>query len=132
MARPPLPSGPPRGAKEKSGRISSRGAAAVQPPGAVSDGRGAVAAGAAAEVCRGGGRVGDLVRCAGRLGTGAGEGPMAVARVVAARARLAERPSWTVVFARAFALVAAEVPELRRAYLGFPRPHLYEHPDSVA
>src|SRR5947209_19602895 len=76
--------------------------------------------------------VGDLLHFARRLPTVPVQRAMALAPVVAARARLAERPSWTVVFARAFALVAAEVPELRRAYLGFPRPHLYEHPDSVA
>jgi hypothetical protein len=76
--------------------------------------------------------VGDLLHFARRLPTVPVQRAMTLAPVVAARARLAERPSWTVVFARAFALVAAEVPELRRAYLGFPRPHLYEHPDSVA
>ena len=36
------------------------------------------------------------------------------------------------MFARAFALVAARRPELRRSYLKFPWPHLYEHPVSVA
>ena len=74
----------------------------------------------------------DLLHFARRLPSVPVQRAMALAPVVAARARLAERPSWTVVFARAFALVAAEVPELRRAYLGFPRPHLYEHPESVA
>src|SRR4051812_150379 len=53
MTRPPLLSGPPRGSKENSGRISSRGAAAVQPSGAVTDGRGPAAAASAAELGRG-------------------------------------------------------------------------------
>jgi hypothetical protein len=57
---------------------------------------------------------------------------MALAPLVAARRGLAARPPWTAVFAKAFALVAAEVPELRRAYCKHPRPHLYEYPVSVA
>src|SRR5262249_24062578 len=32
----------------------------------------------------------------------------------------------------AFALVARSRPELRRAYMAFPRPRLYEHPCSIA
>jgi len=45
---------------------------------------------------------------------------------------LAARPSWTAIFTKAFALLAARLPQLRRAYLPYPRPHLYEHPHSVA
>src|SRR5579871_5033324 len=76
--------------------------------------------------------IGDLLHFARRLPTVPVQRAMNLAPVVAARARLAERPSWTVIFTRAFALVAAEVPALRRAYLSFPRPRLYEHPVSVA
>ncbi|MBX9579784.1 MAG: 2-oxo acid dehydrogenase subunit E2 [Gemmataceae bacterium] len=54
-------------------------------------------------------------------------GPVAIARRAAA-----DRPAWTAIFAKGFALVAAEVPALRRAYCKFPRPHLYECPASVA
>jgi hypothetical protein len=57
---------------------------------------------------------------------------MALAPVVAARSRAAPRPGWCAIFTRAYALVAAETPELRRAYLKFPTPRLYEHPASVA
>src|SRR5262249_39805940 len=42
------------------------------------------------------------------------------------------RPSWVSIFTKAYALVAARWPELRRAYLGFPIPHLYQHPCSIA
>lgn len=52
--------------------------------------------------------------------------------IAAARAALPTRPSWQVLFVKAFALVAAEMPELRRAYCKFPWPHLYEYPQSVA
>lgn len=38
------------------------------------------------------------------------------------------RPSWAVLFMKAYALVGAEHPPLRRALLQFPWPRLYEHP----
>jgi hypothetical protein len=52
--------------------------------------------------------------------------------VIEARAALADRPSWTAIFVKAFAAVSAEVPELRRAYVKLPWPHLYEYPVPVA
>lgn len=42
------------------------------------------------------------------------------------------RPSWTVLFLKGYALLSQEIPELRRAYIKFPRPQLYEYPASVA
>lgn len=41
------------------------------------------------------------------------------------------RIPWPVVFAKGFALVAAEMAELRRVYVKLPWPHLYELPASV-
>jgi hypothetical protein len=55
-----------------------------------------------------------------------------VPRAATARAALALRPSWSAIFAKAYGLVAAERPELRRTYMPWPYPHLYEHPCSVA
>jgi hypothetical protein len=52
--------------------------------------------------------------------------------VIEARAALADRPAWTAIMVKAFAMVSAEVPELRRAYCKFPWPHLYEVPTPVA
>ena len=52
--------------------------------------------------------------------------------LVAARARNPYLPSWVAIFTKALALVAADNPRLRQAYLGFPTPRLYEHPHSVA
>src|SRR5271156_2183587 len=49
-----------------------------------------------------------------------------------ARAVLARRPSWAAIFTRAYALVAREVPELRRYFMSFPWPHLHEFPYSIA
>jgi hypothetical protein len=56
---------------------------------------------------------------------------MNLAAVAAARAACPDRPPWPTVFAKGFALVAAETPELRRAYCKLPWPHLYEYPGSV-
>ncbi|HET7883324.1 MAG TPA: hypothetical protein VFL55_20730, partial [Acetobacteraceae bacterium] len=42
------------------------------------------------------------------------------------------RIPWPVVFAKAYALVAAESPPLRRVYVKLPWPHLHELPQSVA
>jgi hypothetical protein len=56
---------------------------------------------------------------------------MRLSTVRQARRRHPDRPSWVSLFTKAFALVAAEMPPLRRTYLSFPRPRLYEHPESV-
>ncbi|NVD42749.1 hypothetical protein HT585_28140 [Ensifer sp. HO-A22] len=50
------------------------------------------------------------------------------------RARLAQsnRPSWTVLFLKGYALLCRETPEFRRAYVKLPWPQLYEYPESVA
>ena len=57
---------------------------------------------------------------------------MSIAGLVAARATCDNRPRWTAIFTKAFALLAEEVPQLRRAYVKFPWPHLYEYPVSRA
>ena len=44
------------------------------------------------------------------------------------RTRHGSRPSWTCIFMKAYALVGAAHPPLRRSYLEFPWPRLYEHP----
>jgi hypothetical protein len=53
-------------------------------------------------------------------------------RICAARQNCHPRPCWTAIFTKAFGLAAARIPDLRRSYLEFPWPHLYEHPTSVA
>jgi len=53
---------------------------------------------------------------------------MNIAEVVAARQACAVRPSWTAIFMRAYGLAGINCPELRRAYIPLPYPHLYEHP----
>jgi hypothetical protein len=39
---------------------------------------------------------------------------------------------WCTLFTKAYAMVSAEFPQLRRAYLPFPWARLYEHPDNIA
>jgi hypothetical protein len=74
----------------------------------------------------------DLLHFAGKVPTVPVQRRIDIRAVVEARAGLAERPSWAVIFLRAYALVAREVPQLRRYYLSFPWSHLYEFPYSIA
>ena len=74
----------------------------------------------------------DLLHFAAGVPTVPVQRRMNLAPVVAARQSACTRPPWTAIFAKAFALVAAEFPELRRAYCKFPWPQLYEYPTSVA
>lgn len=58
-------------------------------------------------------------------------GVLELAPLVAARASAPDRPPWTAIFAKAHALVAREMPELRRIFVKLPWPQLYELPTSV-
>ena len=57
---------------------------------------------------------------------------MRLADVAAARSSQPHRVCWCAIFIKAYSIVSASRPELRRAYLPFPWPHLYEHPINVA
>jgi hypothetical protein len=76
--------------------------------------------------------VGDLVRCARSSPLMTVERRMDLARMADARENALGRPGWCALFTKAFALVATRRPALRRAYIAYPRPHLYEHPFSIA
>jgi hypothetical protein len=76
--------------------------------------------------------IGDLLHCARRVPTVPVQRRMDLGAVRAARQQAAPRPSWCALFTKAYAFVAAARPELRRCYLAFPTPHLYEHPINVA
>lgn len=60
------------------------------------------------------------------------ERPMNLSKLVAARQATAPRASWSAIFLKAMGIVAARHPELRRSYMPYPWPHLYEHPVNVA
>jgi hypothetical protein len=57
-------------------------------------------------------------------------GPLLLARN--ALPTLPARPSWTVIFLKGYALLAEQIPDLRRAYVKLPWPQLYEYPVSIA
>jgi hypothetical protein len=76
--------------------------------------------------------IGDLIHCAQKVPSVPVQRRMHLATVVAARAAATLRPSWCTLFTKAYARVAADRPELRRAYMSFPRSHLYEHALNVA
>jgi hypothetical protein len=76
--------------------------------------------------------IGDLVHFARQVPTVPVQRVMQISHVVEARDRSVDRPSWCAIFTKAFAVVAGAVPELRRCYLAWPCPHLYEHPVSIA
>ncbi|MSU79517.1 MAG: hypothetical protein EXS16_15675 [Gemmataceae bacterium] len=50
--------------------------------------------------------------------------------LVQARNRSAYSISWTAIFIRAYGIVSSRFPELRRSWISWPRPYLYEHPYS--
>ncbi len=54
-----------------------------------------------------------------------------LSQVARLRSELPERISWTLLFIKAFGLVARDFPLLRQTYQRWPWPHLYEHPVSV-
>jgi hypothetical protein len=56
---------------------------------------------------------------------------MNVAAIVEARAAAKGKPAMSAIFAKAFALVAEDVPILKRAYIKLPSPRLYEYPIST-
>lgn len=57
---------------------------------------------------------------------------MNLAALAAARDAQTPKPSWTSLFAKAYALTAMEFPQLRQVYLPYPWPHLYEYAHSAA
>jgi hypothetical protein len=57
---------------------------------------------------------------------------MRLGPLVAARRAADPRPGWCAVFLKAYGIVAARQPVLRRSYIPFPWPRLYEHPINVA
>ncbi|MBX9679516.1 MAG: hypothetical protein K2X38_12190 [Gemmataceae bacterium] len=74
----------------------------------------------------------DLLHAAREAPTVPVQRRMRLGSVVLARANHPGRIPWSAIFIKAFAKVAAEIPELRRAYVKFPWARLYEYPKSVA
>jgi hypothetical protein len=56
---------------------------------------------------------------------------MTLGDLVAARARMPRRASWCAIFLKAYAILCARRPELRRHHVQGPFAHLYEHPEVI-
>lgn len=76
--------------------------------------------------------VGDLLYFARGIPTVPVQKRMSLGPLAAARAACRERPRWTTLFTKGYALMAREFPEFRRAFVKLPWPHLYEYPASNA
>ena len=71
----------------------------------------------------------DLLHFAGRVPSIPLSLTMDVSGLTAARRAHPDKPSWSVLFMKAYAMVATEHPPLRRALLDFPQ-RIYEHPQT--
>src|SRR5262245_5611090 len=74
----------------------------------------------------------DYLHFASRVPTVPVERTMNIRAVAEARELASPRPGWCALFTKAWGVVCARHEVLRRAYLGFPRPRLYQHPINVA
>lgn len=74
----------------------------------------------------------DLLHFARKVPTVPVQKRIALAALISARGACREKPRWTAIFTKAYALTARDFPELRRAYCKLPWPHLYEYPTSNA
>jgi hypothetical protein len=74
--------------------------------------------------------IADLLHFAGRVPSIPLSRMMDVSALYAARKAHPARPSWSVIFMKAYAKVAMEHPPLRRALLEWPLARIYEHPQT--
>jgi hypothetical protein len=72
--------------------------------------------------------IGDLVHFAHKVPSAPVSRMFNVSALLEARSEHPDRPSWACLFMKAYAMVGAHHGPLRRAYLEFPWPRLYEHP----
>jgi hypothetical protein len=72
--------------------------------------------------------IGDLVHFAHRIPSAPVSRTMDLSALAGPRRDHPARPSWACLFMKAYALVGAAQPPLRRSFLEFPWPRLYEHP----
>lgn len=75
--------------------------------------------------------IGDMAHFARSVPVIGGERTMRIRNLVEARRATRCPPSWYAIMLKAYGIVSARIPELRRAYMPYPWPHLYEHPYSV-
>jgi pyruvate/2-oxoglutarate dehydrogenase complex dihydrolipoamide acyltransferase (E2) component len=76
--------------------------------------------------------VADLMHFSQQVPAVTAERRMDLSPLMAARAARPNRPSWTVLFSKAFGMLGRDHPCLRRAYLKCPWARFYEHPHNIA
>jgi hypothetical protein len=74
----------------------------------------------------------DLLYFAKKIPTVPVQKRISIAPLISARNACREKPRWTAIFTKAYALTARDFPEIRRAYCKLPWAHLYEYPRSNA
>jgi hypothetical protein len=74
----------------------------------------------------------DLVHFARQIPSVPVERRMNLQAIAQARRVAVPKPSWVGIFTKAYGFVSAATPELRRAYISFPWPRLYEAAENVA
>jgi pyruvate/2-oxoglutarate dehydrogenase complex dihydrolipoamide acyltransferase (E2) component len=74
----------------------------------------------------------DLMHFSQQVPTVTAERRMDLSALAAARAACPTRPSWTVLFSKAYAMLGRDYPDLRRAFLKCPWARFYEHPHNIA
>jgi hypothetical protein len=76
--------------------------------------------------------VGDLLYFAKDVPVVAGERTIRIKAIAQARAAIPKPPSWLALLVKGLGIVSQRMPELRRSYMPYPWPHLYESGHSVA
>jgi hypothetical protein len=76
--------------------------------------------------------MGDLLHFSAGVPLVAAERTFRVRSLADARREVERPPSWNAIIIKAIGLVSTRVPEMRRAYLPYPWPRLYEATHSVA
>ena len=76
--------------------------------------------------------VGDLMHFSRKVPIVAIERRVPLAEIIEVRSRMAKRPSWFALFAKAYAIACSRTPELRQSYLTFPWDRLHQHACNVA
>lgn len=74
----------------------------------------------------------DLMHFSAKVPSVTIERRMDLAPLSIVRHALLPQPTWSAIFTKAYALVAARTPLLRTSYLKFPWPRFYEHPTNIA
>lgn len=76
--------------------------------------------------------IADLLHASQRIPTVTVERQVNLAALAEARRWIIQPPAWVMLITKAYSIVAARRPELRRAYLPFPWPHLFQADESIA